>query len=117
MKLNNKIINVLENNDFVISEIEKYDNEYYVEINQCTPEGEDWWVSVWFNGTDEGFIKAIRKEYNNFDVDTEAEIYIKNRGKNGVPNSIKALIEDAEWKESTLGTLADELEKLELEAL
>lgn len=116
MKLNDKIINVLENNDFAISEINKLDNKYYVEINQYTPEGEDWWETIWFNGTDEGFIEAIRKRYNNFDVDDEAEIYIENRGKNGVPNSIKALIEDAEWKESTLGTLADELEELELNA-
>ena len=117
MKLNDKIINVLENNGFNISEIKKRDNKYYVEINQYTPEGEDWWEVIWFNGTDEGFVEAITERYNNFDVDDEAEIYIEFRGKNGVPNSIKALIEDAEWKESTLDKLVNELEKLELETL
>lgn len=115
MRLNDKVIEIVENNGFSIHEEEKQGNDFYVEINQGTPLGEDWWETIWFDGTDEGFIKAARERYNNFDVDEEAEIWIENRGKNGVPNSIKALIEDAEWKEVTLGELADELEELELE--
>lgn len=115
MKLNNKVIEIVENNGFSICKIEKQGNDFYIDINQGTPLGEDWWVTIWFDGTDEGFIKAVREIYNNFDVDEEAEIWIENRGKNGIPNSIKALIRDAEWKESMLDELADELEELELE--
>ena len=115
MKLSDKVIEVLENKDFSVHEVEKQGNDFIVEINQGTPLGEDWWETIWFDGTDEGFIEAIRERYNNFDVDEEAEIWIEGRGKNGVPSSIKALVRDAEWKESMLGELADELEDLELE--
>lgn len=115
MKLNDKIIEVLKNKDFTIHDIEKQDNDFIVEINQGTPLGEDWWETIWFDGTDEGFIKAVRERYNNFDVDEETEVWIESRGKRGVPNSIKALVEDAEWKESMLCELADELEELELD--
>lgn len=115
MKLNDKVIEIVEYKNFYIREVEKQGNDFYVEINQYTPCGEDWWETIWFDGTDEGFIEAVRERYNNFDVDEEAEIWVESRGKNGVPSSIKALIEDAEWKESMLGELADELEKLELD--
>lgn len=115
MKLNDKIIEIVEKKDFVINETEKQGNDFYVELGQFTPCGEDWWETIWFDGTDEGFIKAVRERYNNFDVDEEVEIWVENRGKNGVPSSIKALIEDAEWKESMLDELADELEELELD--
>lgn len=115
MKLNDKVIEIVENNGFSIHEVEKQGNDFYVEINQGTPLGEDWWETIWFDGTDKGFIESVRERYNNFDVDEETEIWIENRGKRGVPSSIKALVEDAEWKESTLGELADELEELELE--
>ena len=114
MKLNNKVIETIENNGFSVHEVEKQDNDFYVEINQYTPLGEDWRETIWFDGTDEGFIEAVRKRYNDFDVDEETEIWIENRGQNGVPSSIKALVKDAEWKESMLDKLADELEELEL---
>lgn len=114
MKLNDKVIKVVENNDFSINEVEKQDNDFYVELGQYTPCGEDWWETIWFDGTDEGFIEAVRKRYENFDVDEEAEVWIENRGKNGVPNSIKALIKDAEWKETMLEHLAEALLELEV---
>ena len=110
--LNQKIIDVVEKSGFSIHEVEKHGNEFIVEINQGTPLGEDWWEAIWFDGTNDGFVEAIRDRYNNFDVDEEAEIWIENRGKNGVPNSIKALVEDAEWKESARERLANDLEEL-----
>lgn len=114
MKLNKKVIEIVENNGFSIGEVVKQGKEFYVEIGQTTPCLEDWWETVWFDGTSQGFIKALRERYNSFDIYEEAEIWITNRGKNGVPESIKELIEDAEWKKSMLGELADALEELEL---
>lgn len=113
MKLSEKIIGVVENNGFYIDEVEKNDEYFYVEFGQFTPCGEDWWETVWFDGTDEGFIKSVKDRYIGFDVDEEVEIWIECRGKNGVPGSIKALVEDAEWKERTLGKLYDQLNELE----
>lgn len=114
MKLNDKVIGVVNNIGFSMNEVSMQDKDFYVELGQFTPCGEDWWETIWFDGTDEGFIEAIKDRYNGFDIDEETEIWIDSRGKNGVPSSIKALIEDAEWKESMLGELYDQLEELEL---
>lgn len=108
-KLNKKIIKILENNDFAYGEVTEQDGEYYIELNQYTPEGEDWWETIWFDGTSKGFIEAVQDRAYNFDVDEEAEIYVSMRGQNGVPSSIKALIEDAEWKQETLEDLSRDL--------
>ena len=113
MNLNNKIIYVLEEAGFTVNEVEKQDDSFYVEVGQYTPLGEDWWEIIWFDGTDDGFINAVRTRYITFDVDEEAEIWIESRGKNGVPSSIMALVRDAEWKEDTLWELSLVLEGLE----
>ena len=109
MKLSDKIIEVVEKEEFSIGEVGKQNEEYYVDINQYTPCGEDWWEVIWFDGTDKGFIKGVRARYENFDVDEEVEPYIECRGENGVPSSIKDLVEDGEWKKEKLGELKDEL--------
>lgn len=115
MKLNDKTIEVLENYDFSVNEVEKQGNNFYVEFGQFTPCGEDWWETIWFDGTNKGFIEAVQNRYEDFDVDEEAEVWIERRGNNGIPNSIKKLIEDAEWKEFMLKEIADALEKQEME--
>lgn len=114
-EFNKAIIEVLEDAGFNIGEITEQDGEYYVELSQYTPEGEDWYVIIWFDGTDEDFIKSVRTCSDNFDVDEEAEPYIEMRGQRGVPNSISDLIEDAKWKEKTLEDLADALEAIDSE--
>ena len=99
MKLSERIIEVLERNEFNVGEVTKQDNEFYVEYGQSTPEGEDWWETLWFDGTEEGFIKAFTERSNSFNVDEEAEVWIEARGRvRGVPDSIRDLIDDAEWK-------------------
>lgn len=110
-----EIIKVLEDAGFNIGEITEQDGEYYVELSQYTPEGEDWYVIIWFDDTDEDFIRSVRTCADNFDVDEEAEPYIEMRGQRGVPNSIADLIEDAKWKEKTLDDLADALEAIDSE--
>ena len=107
-----EIIKVLEDAGFNIGEITEQDGEYYIELSQYTPEGEDWYVIIWFDDTEEDFIKSVRTCSDNFDVDEEVEPYIEMRGQRGVPNSISALLEDAKWKEKTLEDLADNLEDI-----
>lgn len=84
-------------------------------MNNCTPCCEDWWETIWFDGTDKDFIKAVRGRADNFDIDEEVEVYISCRGEYGVPSNTKDLIEDAEWKKSALDELAGDLEKLNFE--
>lgn len=113
MKLNEKIIEVIENNEFGHNAVVEQDNEYYIELYQNTPAGEDWYVTIWFDGSNNGFINSFRKYAEDFDVDEEAEIWIKSRGEHGVPSSISVLVKDAEWKKETLGKTLKDLEDLD----
>lgn len=116
MELHKKIIELLENNGFSVNDVEQNgESGYYVELNQSTPEGEDWWVTITYDGTDEDFIREFKTHADYFDVDEEVEIWVDSRGKNGVPSSIRALVKDAEWKEETLKNTADDLDELNLE--
>lgn len=111
IKLSNTIAEILEYNGFSYNEVEEQDGEYYIELNNGTPEGEDWWVTVWFDGTDKSFVDAVEEITTNFDIDEEAEIWIPSRGQNGVPSSISALVHDAEWKLEQLESLLSDLQR------
>lgn len=111
MLLDEKIQDVLEKNNFNYDEeINEQDNQKYIEINQSTPEGEDWWETIWFDGTYEGFTNSVEERVLNFDIDDEVEIWIPIRGKGGCPDSIMDLVHDAEWKQKTLQRLLDDLQ-------
>jgi hypothetical protein len=112
-ELNENIVRVLEDNGFYVGKPD-YSNqhkEYCIEINQYTDLGEDWWMTLWYDGTDEDFIQKFETMVEYFDPDEEAEIYIEMRGKNGVPDSIRDILNDQEWKLETLRTTFKELKK------
>lgn len=111
IKLNNTIVEILENNGFNYNEVTEQDGKYYIELNNNTPLGEDWWLTVWFDGTDKSFVDAVEEITTNFDIDEEVEIWIPLRGKNGVPSSISALVQDAEWKLEQLESLLSDLQR------
>ena len=110
-ELNENIVRVFENNGFTVGEPDysNHHREYCVEINQSTDLGEDWWITLWYDGTDEDFIQKFEILVDNFDPDEEAEIYIDMRGKNGVPDSIRDILDDQVWKLNTLKTTLKEL--------
>ena len=112
-ELNENIVRVFENNGFYVGkpEYSNHHREYYVEINQSTDLGEDWWFTLWYDGSDEDFIDQFETMVDNFDPDEEAEIFIDMRGKNGVPDSIRAILDDQEWKLETLKTTLEELKE------
>ena len=115
IKLQQEVLNTLEKHDFDISDITEQDGEYYLEIGQSTPEGEDWHECIWFDGTAKNLVESVQTRVECFDIDEEVEPYISMRGQRGVPNSIKALVEDAEWKLEKLSDLSDALNALDLE--
>lgn len=114
MYLNNEILEIIEKRGFIYNEYQEKDEDVYIELNQYTPAGEDWQRTIWFDGTDEDFINSMRKFVYEFDVDEEVEIWIGSRGKNGVPSSIKVLVEDAEWKYKQLENLLEALERYKI---
>lgn len=104
-ELEQKYIDILEQNDWNVS---SYTEDGRVEIGKYSPAGEDFSIIVEV----ENFPESVREYANNFDADEHAEMWIEARGKvNGVPNSIRELIEDAEEIQEMLNELADTLVK------
>ena len=117
MELSERIIEVLEAHDIsVCREITErtYNNDGYdVELETYSPEGEDVIISLIYDGTEEDFIKQFESYAEDFDAEEHAETYINMRGKNGVPESIKNLLEDAEWQKEMLLEVAKDLNGLD----
>ena len=117
MELSKKIIEVLEAHDISLcGEISErtYNNDGYdVELETYSPEGEDVIISLIYDGTEEDFIKQFESYAEDFDAEEHAETYINMRGKNGVPESIKNLLEDAEWQKEMLLEVAKDLNGLD----
>lgn len=107
--LSKKIIEVIENEGFSI-QVYKESNEYCANLSQSTPLGEDWWIGVVFDKTEEDFVEEVRSIYVDFEPEDEAEFFIKNRGKNGIPTSIRDLLDDQDWKDEKLRSLSDALD-------
>lgn len=120
MELSKRIEELLEKYDFSLcGEITERYNEkgkYDVELETYSPEGEDVIVPLTYDGTEEDFIREFVDYANGFDAEEHAEMWIEGRGKNGVPESIKDLLEDAEWIKSTLLKVSEALNTLDEES-
>lgn len=57
-----------------------------------SPAGENIVVDV----PKENFVQEVRQYATGFDVDEHVELWIENRGKNGVLSTARELVEDAE---------------------
>lgn len=114
--LNKKITEVLENNEVTLSEkYEADNNEFCQEVEFYSNAGEDVVETVFYNGTSKNFIRAFREMADDFDADEHAEMWIESRGKRGVPDSIRALINDADNIKEFLSKVADELENIDID--
>lgn len=113
MNLCEEILDALDTNDMTVCDGGKLTGagrvEIFKEIEFYSPAGEDVLETIWFDGTDAGFIKGFRKNAEDFDIDDHAAFWIDYRGKNGVPNSISTLLEDAAWIKETLMRVDGEL--------
>ena len=99
-ELTTEIIDILESQDFKCITIgeksNRNDSEYLAELEWFSDAGEDFIVTFWYDGTDKGLVDGFCKYAIDFDADEHAESWVNSRGKNGVPFSIRALIEDAD---------------------
>ncbi|MBQ3543495.1 MAG: hypothetical protein IJA34_00660 [Lachnospiraceae bacterium] len=107
--LSEKIINILEANDIIIHKRNEQNGIFYREIEFYSSEGEDVIETVWYDGTEENFVNGFKKLADDFDADDHAEMWINNRNNSGVPQSIRALIDDAEEIKNTLVSVANQL--------
>lgn len=103
-ELEQKYIDILEENDWTVS---SYTDDGRVELQKYSPAGEDFSAIVKV----EDFPSSVRKYAHDFDAEEHATMWIEARGKvNGVPDSIRELIDDAEEIQEMLNELADALE-------
>lgn len=62
-----------------------------------------------FDGTPEGFVKEFVERAEIYDVDEEVELFAGMRGKQGVPDTIRELIDDCQEAKNTLLDIAKAL--------
>lgn len=69
--------------------------------------GQDVVVEFDYDGTGEDFINKFVEYAENYDVDSEVELYASMRGQHGVPSSIRTIVEDCEEAKATLMEIAE----------
>lgn len=97
MTITEKQIEVMESLDWRI-----HDSGEDIEIENYSPAGED----LVFTLYGETLLEAVTELYESYDAEEHAELWIDNRGKNGVPESIRELLDDADSIEEMLRELA-----------
>ena len=95
--------------------VNKYDDMYGEgkpgwEIGQMSSCGEDWFETFEADDVDT-FIANLESRIDNWDSEEEAMPYIERRGQNGVPSSIRDLLDDADWKVEQLKDLLDAIKE------
>ena len=111
--INDELYDAIEEQDFVISDVSKQDDNILIEIAQYSPLGEDWHETIWVNPDDtlSEVADAFKEFASSFDHEEAAVPFIEARGTNGVPESITELLEDARWKKDALTELGDKLKE------
>lgn len=74
--------------------------------------GQDIVTEFEFDGTTEDFVKQFSERAEGYDVDTEVELFVGMRGKNGVPDTVSGLIADCQEAKDTLMSLAGKIKNL-----
>lgn len=64
-----------------------------------------------YDGTPEDFVKQFTERAENYDVDEEVELFVNMRGKDGVPNTVRELLNDCQEAKDTLMEIAEKLQK------
>ena len=64
-----------------------------------------------FDGSPEDFVKEFSDAAENYDVDDEVELYVDYRGKSGVPNTVREILDDCQEAKDILMEIAKKLQK------
>lgn len=104
MKVDPRLISVCEENGWIVLTDNGDDSD--IELEQHSPAGEDFIVCV----EKENFVENIRHYEDGFCPDEHAAELVPRRGTNGIPSSIRVLIDDADEIKMMLCELAMALE-------
>ena len=103
--MKDKYIETCERLDWTVHEYK----DGSVDIAKQSPAGEDFSFGV----RSENFVDEVKQYAAYFDVDEHVELWVDDRGKNGIPASIRELLEDAEAIDKMLQELAAALAEVE----
>ena len=108
-----QIKEVLDSLGYVRYKWYKEENEIWYGIVEFWTDtaGQDIPTEIDFDGTAEDFVKQFTKCAEAYDVDEEVEIFVDMRGKNGVPESVREILEDCEEAKDTLMKIAEKLQE------
>lgn len=99
----------LSNKGFNVYDVNIHDGKYIAGCEFDSDAGEDFCFDIWFDGTWSDFVKNFLEYCENYDPDAHAEQYVNMRGKNGIPSTIRELINDADSIGEYLSNWASEL--------
>lgn len=88
------------------------DNTYALVEFWTDTAGQDIIVELSYNGTPDDFILEFSDHADSYDVDEEVELYVSMRGKNGVPETVRELLDDCQEAKDTLMNISDRLKKI-----
>ena len=93
-----KFLEKAEGLDWSYNLYKEDDNCTCVEMEKYSPLGEDFSMTIYFDKEDSvnTFMDGLKEYYLAFDPEDHAAMWIENRGKNGTPDSIRDLLDDAE---------------------
>lgn len=110
-----KFLEKAEGLDWSYNLYKEDDNCIYVEMEKYSPLGEDHSMIIYFDKEDSvnTFMDGLKEYYLTFDPDDHAAMWIENRGKNGTPDSIRDLLNDAKNIKEMIGELIRYLEDVD----
>ena len=103
-------VNQNDYTEFHMTVEERADGTYYVLLQAHSPAGEDLPEEFEVESVEE-LVRDMRRRSDDFDADEHAEMWVSSRGENGVPYSIRELINDADAIEEMYDKLAGVLER------
>lgn len=68
-------------------------------------------VEIYYDGTEIDFVNKFIEHAIKYDVDDEVAFFARTRGKNGIPESIRKILDDCQEAKDTLMAIADKLNK------
>ena len=86
-------------------------NEALIEFWTDTA-GQDIPTEFDYDGTAEDFVRQFTERAEYYDVDEEVESFVDMRGQNGIPRTVRELLDDCQEAKDTLMEIADKLHKV-----
>lgn len=115
--LNDAITDALERNEFRLCGIDEQYDEYVAEVEFYSPLGEDFIMTIFFDGTNRDFVQQFQEYYYDYDADDHAAELIEHRGTNGVPFCVRDILDDAEAIDSMMKKMSNVLNRVFRESM